>query len=164
MTDTPTNESVTIKSIKPRTTIGHQIIDDPTPDTPKNITAEQLEELEEFVQCLCDEWWLPNFRAALHTLRKLPVRDGVVMTPDEMKRELVEAHEDAFYGSATLIEKGEKAGWYDTNALSHVMEAGDALVDLGVFEVHPDGFGRRWFYRPKERAAREASGGQHAKS
>lgn len=134
-------------------------------DTPTNITRWQLDTLDTLtltepgnLQVITQDT-IDSLRAALHTLRKLPVRDGVVMTPDDMKRELVEAHEDAFYGSATLIEKGEKAGWYDTNALSHVMEAGDALVDLGVFEVHPDGFGRRWFYRPKEQAAREAAGG-----
>lgn len=50
--------------------------------------------------------------------------------------------------SAHYITYGERAGWWDTMALSHVRELGDRLVELKLWEKHPSGYGRRWFYRP----------------
>lgn len=43
-----------------------------------------------------------------------------------------------------------ETGLWDSMALSHTRDAGDKLVELGVLERLPDGFGRRWFYREKK--------------
>jgi hypothetical protein len=45
-------------------------------------------------------------------------------------------------------EGSSRAGWYGAMALSHVRDAGDRLVELGVWERHPDGAGRMQWYRP----------------
>lgn len=49
-------------------------------------------------------------------------------------------------------------GWWDTLAMSSAMEAGDRLVELGLWERKPGGHGRRQFYRPIT-AAKEARDG-----
>lgn len=49
---------------------------------------------------------------------------------------------------ASRVESGPRVGWYDTCALSVCRDLGDLLVELGRWERHPKGVGRRWFYRP----------------
>lgn len=71
-------------------------------------------------------------------------------TEAELREKLIDALEDIAAGQGMYIKEGDKAGWYDTMALSHVRDAGDELVEMGLWERHPDGYGRRWFYRPKE--------------
>ena len=44
-------------------------------------------------------------------------------------------------------------GWWDSMANSNVCNMGDRLVELGLWERHPDGYGRRWFYRPLQKAS-----------
>ena len=73
------------------------------------------------------------------------------------KAEIVELLE-TIMGEGQVIETGDKAGWTDTMALSHVRDAGERLVELGIWERHPDGYGRRWFYRRKPAARADAEG------
>jgi len=60
--------------------------------------------------------------------------------------------EYAFRQIARKIERGDLAGWWDTCALSTARDLGNRLVQLGTWERHPDGSGRRQFYRPRENA------------
>lgn len=76
---------------------------------------------------------------------------------ERLRAELTEFLEDGFQQMAAKINEGDHAGWWDTCALTTCMEFGDRLVELGGWERHPDGYGRRWFYRPK---AEEAKGGE----
>ena len=65
-----------------------------------------------------------------------------------MSDEIARLNETIIRTGGYEVTEGRRAGWWDTMALSHVQEAGDALVELGLWERHPDGYGRRWFYRP----------------
>lgn len=53
-----------------------------------------------------------------------------------------------------LDTKGDKDstfdGYFDTMAISANCDLGDWLVEAGLWERHPDGHGRRQFYRPKD--------------
>ena len=74
---------------------------------------------------------------------------------EEVKRlesELAEMAEQAFYQIASFWKGDDPqfGGWWDTVALSTARDLGDRLVGLGVFEKHPDGAGRRQFYKPVE--------------
>ena len=71
---------------------------------------------------------------------------------EQLRSELAEAIEEAFLAEAYLVKAGEdeRAGWYDTCALSSTKRNGDRLVELGLYERHPEGAGRRWFYRRKD--------------
>ena len=77
---------------------------------------------------------------ALSTIVRLKRAEAVVR---KLQTEAAEEVEDRFRCDAMLIKDGDRAGWWDTMALSHVMEAGDRLVELGEWERHPDGYGRR---------------------
>jgi len=68
--------------------------------------------------------------------------------------DLEELLEGVMYQFCCRIDDGELAGWYDSNALSVTCDVGDKLVELGLWERHPDGYGRRWFYRPIAEEAR----------
>ena len=50
------------------------------------------------------------------------------------------------------------AGWYDTMGRRTACEAAEELVALGLWERHPDGSGRRRFYRPIARPECGSSG------
>jgi len=72
--------------------------------------------------------------------------------------EMVE-HLDCIMRSEGILEtQGKREGWWDTGALSHVKDAGDRLVELGKWERHPNGYGRRWWYRPLATSALAAAG------
>lgn len=61
-----------------------------------------------------------------------------------------EQKEPIEYWIETLLITGghmDEDGWIDTMCLSHVIEAGDALVKLGLYDIRPHGYGRRQFYR-----------------
>jgi hypothetical protein len=62
---------------------------------------------------------------------------------------------DAFCQTAHFIrdEGSEFNGWYDTGCISTARDLGDCLVEAGLFERHPEGLGRRWFYRPVKKEA-----------
>lgn len=68
-----------------------------------------------------------------------------------LKAELIEFLDEAIRCRAYLVKDGEMAGWWDSMASSDVCDFGDRLVELNVWERHPDGYGRRWFYRPKKK-------------
>lgn len=73
----------------------------------------------------------------------------------ELTSELIQSLADVVTQCGYYVPQSEKyGGWYDTQALKYVMEAGDRLVELGVWEKHPEGTGRRWFYRPLRAAGR----------
>lgn len=60
--------------------------------------------------------------------------------------------EDLFLELADEVsdKSSNKCGWFDSMAKSDAVRYGDELVELGRYEKHPDGHGRRWFYRPKK--------------
>lgn len=60
----------------------------------------------------------------------------------------VASWESIICNECARIYRGDRAGWYDSCALSHVVEAGEELVKAGRWERHPGGYGRRQFYRP----------------
>lgn len=64
-----------------------------------------------------------------------------------LREELIEALWDVFHGAAFKVKEGHRAGWWDSMSRSDVCNAGDRLVEFGLLERHPEGFGRRWFYR-----------------
>lgn len=68
----------------------------------------------------------------------------------ELESASVESWEAMVRCEGVHVTEGKRAGWWDTCALSHVQSAADELVKLGLWERHPDGYGRRWFYRPVE--------------
>ncbi len=68
---------------------------------------------------------------------------------DAMIRELAES---AFLEIATETTEGKLKGWWDSCARREACDAGDKLVELGLWEIHPTaGYGRRQFYRPIKR-------------
>lgn len=70
-------------------------------------------------------------------------------------RELLELREECIEHLSTILREGvlhgggKYQGWYDSMALSHINNAGDRLVELGVCENMDTG-GKRQFYRFKE--------------
>ena len=79
----------------------------------------------------------------------------------ELEAELVDYLDEAMRLSAHCVTTtGDPwRGWWDSMALSAVCSLGDRLVDLGAWERHPRGAGRRWFYRPIEKE--RADGDEH---
>lgn len=63
---------------------------------------------------------------------------------DALKIQLIEALEAIVYACGSAADDG----WYDSMCLSHVVDAGDRLVVLGVWERRVGGCRRRQFYRP----------------
>ena len=82
----------------------------------------------------------------------------IVSEIKRLQTELAENTDDSFRQIAHLCRDGPRSGWWDTCALSTAVELGDRLVELGTWEQHPDGYGRRWFYRPIK-AAEASKGG-----
>lgn len=84
---------------------------------------------------------------AAETLRQkyLAAREEI----GSLKAELAGWLDIAFRLRAYEVRRGARAGWWDTQALSQVKLLGDRLVELGKWERHPSGRGRRWWYRPK---------------
>jgi len=82
------------------------------------------------------------------------LRERIAELEAEKKRlreRLIEALEDAFFAIAHLVQDDtDRKGWYDSQARSTAVDVGNQLVELGVLERHPDGYGRRWFYRRKQ--------------
>jgi len=78
---------------------------------------------------------------------------------EHLRAENLDLKQEMFLALACLIKEGHLAGWWDSMALSSACTVGDDLVEAGRFERHPDGYGRRWFYRPKADAAAEAAKG-----
>lgn len=72
-------------------------------------------------------------------------------TIDKIERlceDLAELLEDAFCQLAHKEKRGDRQGWWDTCAITTAKIQGDRLVELGLWEKHPTGYGRRWWYRP----------------
>lgn len=66
-----------------------------------------------------------------------------------LREEIAELTDEAFREIAHLCTgRDPRAGWWDSCARSTARNLGDRLVELGKWERHPDGWGRRWFYRP----------------
>jgi len=75
---------------------------------------------------------------------------------ERLRVELADLLDEAFRQVAFHEKSGSREGWWDTMALTHAMDCGDRLVESGLWERHPDGYGRRWWYRP---IVAEAAGG-----
>ena len=69
-----------------------------------------------------------------------------------LQEEVVEYLEAIMYQEGAAVTSGDRKGWWDSMCMSNVNMAGRRLAELGKWEVHPDGFGRRWFYRPIRKA------------
>ena len=99
------------------------------------------EHWKEIVATAGSDKWL-GVQGAHDTAREL------VEYAKELRAELIETAEYAFYSGAEECLSKKLLGWWDTMALSDLCLLGDTLVDAGVFERHPDGYGRWQFYRP----------------
>ena len=77
---------------------------------------------------------------------------------ERLREELAELIDDAFRRFASEQYGGDRHGWWDTCGLTLAMMYGDRLVELGLWEKHPTGHGRRWWYRPVKRKAVEKAG------
>jgi len=69
---------------------------------------------------------------------------------ESLMEELVEWIEDCITSNGHYCKDGKYEGYYDSMASSSTMAAGERLVELGLWEKHPDGTGRRWFYRRRK--------------
>lgn len=56
-----------------------------------------------------------------------------------------------FYEISDFIIEGRFDSWWATRGRADAVEYGDTLVELGVFERHPNGEGNQHFYRRKTR-------------
>lgn len=65
-----------------------------------------------------------------------------------LQAEVIEMLEEAFRLIAHKETEGSREGWYDSMAHTEAKLCGDRLVELGLWERHPEGYGRRWWYRP----------------
>lgn len=69
----------------------------------------------------------------------------------------IDARIDAFCEIGFKINDGsDRDGWWDSCARSDACEHGNWLVENAGWERHPDGYGRRWFYRSPDEAAEAA--------
>ena len=73
----------------------------------------------------------------------------------KMREELAECYAETVVNEGYLIVTGDRKGWYDSMAKGSVTYAGDKLVELDTWERHPDGHGRRWYYRPIQKGAED---------
>ena len=69
-----------------------------------------------------------------------------------LEQELADALESIVYGQGHQ----DPDGWIDSMAMSDVCDAGDRLVELGLWDRKDGGYGRRQWYRPKALAAKES--------
>ena len=65
-----------------------------------------------------------------------------------LRAELVEWLDIAMRTQGFEERIGPRRGWWYTTVSGHVKLIGDRLVELGKWERHPDGIGRRQWYRP----------------
>lgn len=75
---------------------------------------------------------------------------------ERMKEEAVELHETILLAEGFHIRDGEMVGWIDSCCMADAVISGDRLVELGIYERHPNRAGRRSFYRRKDVPARTA--------
>lgn len=67
---------------------------------------------------------------------------------ERLREELVEHLETILHNEGRLRQESENLPlWWDTCASSDAACAGERLTELGFYERHPDGYGRRQFYR-----------------
>jgi hypothetical protein len=64
-----------------------------------------------------------------------------------MQAEILDLKQEFFFAVAAPVREGKMIGWWDSCCLSTAWDLGDDLVEAGRLERHPDGTGRRWFYR-----------------
>ena len=89
---------------------------------------------------------------AADTLR-VKEKDDLIAHVRELEGELSELLNESFRALAFYIDPKSKdasklGGWWDSQARGDVCDLGDRLVELGLWERHPDGYGRAQFYRP----------------
>jgi len=115
----------------------------------------------ELCECIARAWLANTQGDVVIAPLKHAARLLLEETETKVKRlqdELAELLDTAFRNSACYIKDGHWAGWWDTEAMTDNVVLGDRLVELGLWERHPDGVGRRWFYRPvKQKSQIEAA-------
>jgi len=75
-----------------------------------------------------------------------------------LKGEIIELLRSAFLEIAVICVDGPHAGWFDSMARGDACEHADSLVEMGEWEIHPDGYGRRQFYRPIDKDNEKETG------
>jgi len=65
-----------------------------------------------------------------------------------LKSEIIDLLDEIMREKCLFHSGGPRGGWWDSMAITYTCHIGDRLVELGLWERHPDGVGRRWFYRP----------------
>lgn len=94
-----------------------------------------------------------NLRALVDGLRKQAETNHTLRAElAALREELVEYRETIIDSEGIHIITGDKAGWIDSACNSDVCAAAEALVAMGLWEKHPEGYGRRAFYRRKSAA------------
>ena len=67
---------------------------------------------------------------------------------ERLRGELAEALVVIVCNQGVRETKGDRQGWWDSCCYGDVVWAAERLVEMGVWERHPEGGGRRWWYRP----------------
>ena len=75
-----------------------------------------------------------------------------------LKGEIIELLRSAFLEIAVICVDGPHAGWFDSMARGDACGHADSLVEMGEWEIHPDGYGRRQFYRPIDKDNEKETG------
>ena len=94
------------------------------------------------------ECWANGWRAAIESSTRFAQLKAELETA---KAKIVELCESIVRNSGHREVLGFRKDWYDSMALRDIVDAGEHLVGLGLWERHPDGVGRRQWYRPKEK-------------
>lgn len=99
-----------------------------------------------------------DFMSASHELVPaiLADLDAAEAEIGRLKEESVELHEMILLAEGFHIRDGEMAGWIDSCCMTDAVLSGERLVELGIYERHPNRAGRRSFYRRKDAPARTA--------
>jgi len=114
----------------------------------KGMNMEQLARFATETQAISSADWHDYANAVICVSFK--ERQELIDKNSILKDRCSDLIEDLFLELADEIsdESSDRFGWFDTMAKSDAVRYGDELVELGVYERHPDGYGRRWFYRP----------------
>lgn len=75
---------------------------------------------------------------------------------ERLREEAVELHETILLAEGFMVRNGEMSGWIDSCCMTDAVLSGDRLVELGIYERHPNRAGRRSFYRRKDAQSRTA--------
>ena len=102
---------------------------------------------------LFDQLTVESVNAVPALLAELDAAEAEI---ERLREEAVELHETILLAEGFMVRDGEMAGWIDSCCMTDVVISGDRLVELGIYERHPNRAGRRSFYRRKDAQSRTA--------